>query len=153
MTARERISYAQTSSDLGDVPVDEIGDIDVIRACGMAGQDNPIGLALWRFKYADDRREVFYLASQLIVMGYDRRLVVKVLKHIANDRCDDCEGRGYQVIPDTPILSDEVCPACQGSGRKTIEGEAERDLVEYLASLERMVAGNIMKKLATDMEL
>ena len=32
--------------------------------------------------------------------------------------CERCHGRGYQVIPGTPTLSDIPCPCCHG-GRTT----------------------------------
>lgn len=47
--SQERIVSAQTSSNLGEALVHDLGDIDVIRACGMAGQSNPLGLSIWRW--------------------------------------------------------------------------------------------------------
>ena len=66
---KERLTKAQVSKNLSEVPVNEIGDIDLVRACGMAGASNPLGLAIWRWRYAGDTREVFYIAETLVEMG------------------------------------------------------------------------------------
>ena len=130
---KERIVSAQTSSNLGESLVNDLGDIDVVRACGMAGQSNPLGLSIWRWRYAGDERELWKM---------------RVLHHLANDVCKVCLGRGYGVIENTPVLNGEQCTECRGEGRLTIQGEAEQALVEEIAALEREVAGNIMRKLA-----
>ena len=63
---KERIVSAQTSSNLGESLVNDLGDIDVVRACGMAGQSNPLGLSIWRWRYAGDERELWKVADGLV---------------------------------------------------------------------------------------
>jgi membrane associated rhomboid family serine protease len=67
---KEKISSAQTSKNLGEKPAEEMGDIDIIRACGMAGQSNPLGLSIWRWRYAGDQGEVAKIAVSLVVLFY-----------------------------------------------------------------------------------
>jgi hypothetical protein len=152
MTSRERITRAQYTDDLGEVGPEEIGDVDIVRACGMAGQGNPLGLSIWRFRYGGDMRELLPVARGLIELGHEPELVAKVLGHLANDVCKACEGRGYEVVPGTPMLSDVLCMRCQGTGRAPLQGEAERALADTIARLEREIAAAIMRKLARQME-
>ena len=86
---------------MGEVPVNEIGDIDLVRACGMAGAGNPLGLAIWRWRYAGDTREVFRIAEALIAMGYGELVVYNVMHHLSKDVCPVCHGRGYDHAQDT----------------------------------------------------
>lgn len=153
MTSRERIGTAQYTDDLGEVGLEEVGDVDIVRACGMAGQANPLGLSIWRWRYGGIQKEIFHVAQGLIDLGHDDKLVAKVLGHMADDVCRPCEGRGYEVVPDTPMLSDVICVHCQGTGRAPLVGDAERALAEVIARLEREIAGAIMRKLSRQMEL
>ena len=50
------------------------------------------------------------------------------------------------------VLTDDLCVDCQGTGRRAIEGERERALIEVIMGLERDVAGKIMQKLARNFE-
>lgn len=148
MTQKERIVSAQTSSNLGESLVNDLGDIDVIRACGMAGQSNPLGLSIWRWRYAGDTREVWKVAEGLVAQGHPALLVMRVLRHLEDDVCKVCMGRGFGLIEDAPVLNDQQCIDCRGTGRIPIQGEAEHALAEKITSLEREVAASIMRRLA-----
>lgn len=149
---RERIGMAQGSRDLGEVETGEVGDVDIIRACGMAGQSNPLGLSIWRWRYGGDQREMFAVARGLVDQGHEAPLVYRVLTHMANDLCPVCEGRGYKLMDWAPVLSDELCLECQGTGRKDLVGPKERDLQETIARLEREIAAAIMRRLSLRLE-
>ena len=151
MTTREQIGKAQHSRDLGEVQVDEIGDVDIIRACGMAAASNPLGLRVWRWRYNGDHRELPHIAEVLIEQGYAMGVVGRVLSP-SGGVVQHWDGRGYKLVDGTPMLSDDICLSCNGVGRKPIEGEKEGELVEYLARLEREIAGAIMKKLSHEIE-
>ncbi len=153
MTSREKITSAQTSKNLQETPSYEMGDIDIIRACGMAGQSNPLGLSIWRWRYAGDRAEMAKIAVGLVDRGHEAHVVFKVLNHLANDVCPACHGRGFLAMQNAPVLTDDLCVDCQGTGRKAIEGESEKSLIEVIMGLERDVAGKIMQKLARDLDL
>jgi hypothetical protein len=152
MTSKEKITSAQTSKNLQEVPPDELGDIDIIRACGMAGQSNPLGLSIWRWRYAGDQAEMAKIAVGLVDRGHEAHVVFRVLKHLVNDVCPACLGRGFGTMQNAPVLTDDLCVDCQGTGRKTIEGEREQALIEVIMGLERDVAGKIMQKLARNFE-
>lgn len=152
MTSRERITKAQYTADLGEVAVEEVGDVDIVRACGMAGQANPLGLSIWRWRYGGDQRELMPVARGLVALGHNVHLVGRVLSHLADDVCRPCNGRGYEMLPGVPVLSDELCPHCQGTGRRPLTGEAEKALAETIARMEREIASAVMKKLARAME-
>lgn len=149
---RERIGTAQHASDLGEVLLEEIGNVDIVRACGMAGYSNPLGLSIWRWRVGGDQREVFAVARGLIEKRYDPKLVHRVLAHLADDICDACDGRGYELMEGAPVLSDSLCVVCAGTGRKPLKGEAEKALVEVIAGLEREFAAAVMRRLAKDLE-
>lgn len=152
MTSKERIGTAQTSDNLGEVSAEDIGDIDIIRACGMAGAENALGLSIWRWRYAGDQRELPKVYSGLVERGEDPQVTARALAHLADDVCPGCEGRGYGVVAGTPMLSDEICVPCSGTGRRPVEGDQVRDLVEKIARLEREIAAAIMRRLARQME-
>lgn len=153
MTSRERIGTAQYTDDLGEVGLEEVGDVDIIRACGMAGQKNPLGLSIWRWRYGGDARELPQVAIGLIEQGHEPELVAKVLGHLADDVCRPCHGRGYEVVPGTPMLSDVLCLRCHGTGRAPLVGEAEQALMETIARMEREIAAAVMRRLARQMDL
>jgi hypothetical protein len=69
-----------------------------------------------------------------------------------SDVCPACFGRGYKVVPGTPMLSDEGCVECKGSGRREIQGEAEQALVDLIKRLEREIGAALMQKLSSRME-
>ena len=153
MTSRERLGMAQGSRNLGEVELDAIGDIDIVRACGMAAQQHPLGLAVWRWRVAGDRREAITVARGLVDLGYEEQLVGETMRHLLNDSCGHCLGRGYALIPGTPMLSDAVCPHCDGTGRTQPENDDARHLVEVVARIERLMADAVMCRLRDEMEV
>jgi hypothetical protein len=150
MMFQERLTKAQGSKNLGEVPVNEIGDVDLVRACGMAGVSNPLGLAIWRWRYAGDTREVFKIAEALVELGNEALVVYNVMHHLSKDVCPSCQGRGYGVVKGTPILSEDVCLDCHGVGRRELQGDAERKLAATISRLEHEIAAAIMKKLSRE---
>lgn len=162
MTVKERIGTAQYSKDLGEAPSGELGDIDIIRATGMVGVSMPLGVSLWRLKVSGDAREFPKVIEGLAEMLARRRpmdidtvkLVNQVLRHHLDDLCHACHGRGFEVVPNTPMLSDVACTSCQGQGRLQMQNADESAfwLLEQIARMEREVASAIMRKLAREMD-
>ena len=150
---KERITRAQESKNLGEVPADEIGDVDLIRAMGMAGASNPLGTEVWRWLYIKDRQSMLRVAEALVEMGNPVVVVHRVLVHMDSDVCPACLGRGYAVVPGTPMLSDDLCVECRGAGRREIQGDAERALVDLIKRLEREIGAALMQKLSARMDL
>lgn len=162
MTARERISSAQSSKDLGEAMPNEIGDIDIIRACGMVGAKFPLGLSLWRLKYAADSQEFRRVLDGLVEMMVRRwpeeegvpNTVADVVRHWLDDVCHTCNGLGYKCVPGAPVLSDDACEVCQGAGRLKLPraDEPAAWLLQRIERIERYAAGAIMRKLSADLE-
>lgn len=152
MTSEKRIGSAQGSDDLGEAGLEDVGDIDIIRACGIIGRHNALGLALWRWRFGGDHRELPYIASRLVALGHAEDLVVRVLRHLADEVCRECQGRGSSVVPGTPVLSGVPCEACKGGWKVPLVGEPEAALADEIARYERRAAAAIMTKLGRRLE-
>lgn len=157
----ESVSKAQVSGNLGEGKPGQLGDVDIIRACGCVAAKNPLGMALWRLKYSEVWDEVRNALAGLSEMLVTRRGMSKeeatesaerVLAAWIADRCDDCGGTGYATIPGTPMLSDVECPNCKGQGRIELDSPTpnEKWLQAQIALYESEVAGAIMVKLRDD---
>jgi len=157
----ESVSKAQVSGNLGEGKPGQLGDVDIIRACGMVSAKNPLGMALWRLKYSEVWDEVRNALAGLTEMLVTRRGMSKeeatesaerVLAAWIADRCDECGGTGYTTIPGTPMLSDAECPNCKGQGRIELDNPTpnEKWLQAQIALYESEVAGAIMVKLRDD---
>lgn len=113
---------------------------DAIAAAGMAGRREPLGLALWRTKYANDRHAFLHAQALLMlrVANVARRrrwpetpkvlklLAASVMRWSVFNVCPTCSGRGQLVVEGSDpsgrqVLSDELCPACHGDGVTPIE--------------------------------
>ena len=150
---QERLATAQTSGRLAESKdEDEIPDIDIVRASGLAGVQHPLGLAIWRWRYGGVQREIKEVARGLVAAGYAPELVHRVLCHLEHDRCEVCKGRGALPVQGTPHLEEVPCPACHGAGRRQLDGVDERRLLDHMSGLEREVAAEVMKRLARDLD-
>jgi DnaJ-class molecular chaperone len=85
----------------------------------------------------------------LVEQGHAVVVVHRVLVHMDSDVCPACFGRGYKVVPGTPMLSEEECVECKGAGRREIQGEAEQALVDLIKRLEREIGVALMQKLSS----
>lgn len=155
---QERISRAQNSRNLSEVGLEEVGDVDIVRAMGMVAQVHPLGVSLWRCRYAGDMRELPSVLTGLMNLagrhGRDPEVVPRVVKHWLHDVCGECQGRGYQTVEGTPMLSDDLCVTCEGTGRLGLANPTADALwvLEQIAAAERMTAAAIMRKTALDLE-
>jgi hypothetical protein len=155
MSLIEKLSTAQSSSNLSERPVHQIGDVDVVRACGMAGVSNAFGLALWRFKFGGDEKELGRVATGAWEMLQKRypsddnlRRVHDVIAHWLDDLCHPCHGRGYLSVPGTPMLSDTPCEQCGGTGRVKLQADdAAKWLLEEMDKMEREIAVAVMRRI------
>lgn len=155
MSLLEKISSAQVSSNLGEKPLHQTGDVDVVRACGMAGASNSLGLSLYRLKYSGDVKEFANVVNGLLTMVRSRwfdvdgnKTVNDVLVHWLDDICNPCLGRGYAVVPGTPMLGDVPCSLCNGTGRvKLVSSDAARWLLDEVEKMEREIAVAIMHRI------
>ncbi|MDR7094140.1 hypothetical protein [Hydrogenophaga laconesensis] len=68
--------------------------------------------------------------------------------------CTECDGRKYVAIQGTPSLSDNLCPHCQGTGKRPYPREAAHSwLVGEIESLTALASGEVMKRLNERMTL
>lgn len=155
MSLSEKIATSQVSSNLEEKPLHQMGDVDMIRACGMAGVTNELGLSLYRLKYSGDVKEFPKVVNGLLTMVCSRwfdidgnKTVTEVLSHWLDDICNPCRGRGYAVVPGTPMLGDVPCSACNGTGRvKLTSSDAARWLLDEIGRMEREIAVAIMHRI------
>jgi hypothetical protein len=156
----ERIATAQTTGNLGEAKTsDQLADVDVIRACGMVAVKMPLSIALWRWKYAHADEEATEILKTLIELVLNRarapdvtsatELVGRVVGHWIDTVCSHCDGRGYETMPGTPMLSDKACDHCGGSGHVKFKERSEDELwlLDRLEAMEREAAAAVRKKL------
>ena len=157
MSLHERVASSQMSSNLRESRTG-LGDVDILRASGMVSKRNPLGMSLFRLKYAEIESEIPFCLAELskLVMdkrGLDkdkaRRVASRVLAHYLGDRCDDCGGTGYTLIPGTPTLSDAPCPVCKGQGILKFDSKNQDELwlQAEISFIETAAAADIMMKL------
>ena len=134
MTARDRLATARQSSNLSDSP-DRLTDVSVLAAAGMVANGQAVGMALLRLRDTLDRHAwPFCLAAtaQRVRGAYGGRhdrpsekdqhdLAEHILRAWVAPTCPSCDGRGHQKIIGTPLMSDDPCPVCNGSGRLPID--------------------------------
>lgn len=161
----ERYSTARNTSNLKSEPRTSMAAADVLAAAGMAAQSHETALMLWevvfRGKTSAKLKVVEMLEKRLIgfmfraqIDGNPRKITTEVLAWHLHGVCQPCGGRGLSVIKDTPILSDDLCKYCGGTGKIPLpRGESYSFLAAEISKLEALAGGHIMSKLAGDMDL
>lgn len=162
---QERYAVSRNTSNLKSVFATTMSPSDVIAAAGMAAQENEIAMLLWGVTFQGRASQKWMLVEAL-----ERMLAGKMIKerwkgspkHIAQEvvawhlhgTCQPCGGRGYRVIKDTPMLSDDICTHCGGTGKVPLpSSDIHRWLADLLAKLTAVAGGEVMKKLNIRMEL
>lgn len=127
----ERLSTALGSDDLSVVERSR-KDIDYIIALGCIGNRNKNASALLHVELAGSR--VSFREAKQAAINITRNLDAKRdwklggqdIKDVAATAikmwlvpvCSKCEGRKYQNMPGTPMLSTAVCSRCHGTGKQ-----------------------------------
>lgn len=161
----QRYSRATQSSNLKDDS--HHYQTEVLAAVALS---SAFGSLLFRVKYANDATSHNALLEKWTVLveqksvfrGWPSHIVPATvaatsLEYWLCDICEHCEGKGYHALAGAPVLSDDPCKVCKGSGKKPLTCEKRiRDYVEDMVqTLERMTlhAGSeAMRKLAKQME-
>lgn len=143
-------------------------DTDNLAAVALSSD---LGNVLFRVKYGNDATTYNTLlmawkdkvARKAELRQWPKHITARKVAEISlgywlNDVCEICEGRGYETMLNSPILSDEVCKCCKGEKKKPLVCEPNwrdyiLDMLEDLDEMARYSAGEAMKKLARDMEL
>lgn len=161
----ERYSTARNTSNLKSEPRTSMAAADVLAAAGMAAQTHETALMLWEVAFRGKTSAKLKLVEMLErrlasfmfkaqIDGNPRRIATEVLAWHLHGICQPCGGRGYSVIKDTPILSDDLCRHCNGTGKIALPmGDAYSWLAAEISRLEALAGGHVMEKLATDMDL
>lgn len=151
----EILLRAEESSDLGEAPDGGFGDVDVLRAAGMAGQEHDLALQLWRLTILGERRtlagvvlNVVDLAGRLKIDNPEHA-TCEVIEWLMDPICHPCKGRGLQPMEGVEhVLSDDVCTVCVGSGhRPTGFSDGAKTLHSKIQDLQSYAAGAIARKL------
>lgn len=149
------------------------GGTRVIAAAGMAAANSDekervrLALLLWSVTHEGKSERKKELAEALGWHLNDRKSRSRRLKgdawKIAREMlawhlhgvCEACDGRGYELVAGTQRhLSDNLCPACKGTGKRAHPREAAHVwLAGELSALTALAAGEVMKRLNTRMEL
>jgi len=166
----EKYSRSINSSNLRS---DELHyEADSLAAVAMVDLSTEgLGGLLFRVKYGNDATSYNTLlmawkdkvARKAELRKWPRHITARKVAEISlsywiNDACEACEGRGYEMLPNSPVLSDEPCRCCKGEKKKPLVCEANwrdyiLDMLEDLDEMARFSAGRAMQKLARDMEL
>lgn len=160
MKLAERIAQSQVTDDLGESKnIEDIADVDIIRACGVVANKYPIGVSVWRIKYSKDTKEIKTVVNYLIDFCMDKKLVTDrkqaqeivktTIKYWFDPICDNCNGLGFLKVTGAPMLSDQACVVCKGSGQTKIplDDKAADEVLQLLNKLERVTASQIFTKL------
>lgn len=176
MTDRERYGSAVSHGQLRQ-RAERMMPADTIAAAGMAGRREPLGLALWRTRYANDRHA--FLHAQALLLGrvahVARRrrwtetpkvlklLACSVLRWSVFSTCPDCVGRGRVVIGDgegRKVLSDDLCLSCHGDGVTPIERAVPaqhvglaKDIRQLILEADDLIAQRMRAQMRTPLHI
>lgn len=154
MSIAESLARASRTSHLGDSEL-RVTDSDFLKASGAVAQTHGLGVSLIRLLYAHDLAQVRTVLPALAQVLSDYRsaenaliLTGTVLQLMMHPACPECRGRGAPQIKDSPVLSDETCGPCDGTGKRQANGDDEAWLVEYIETQVRHASLAIAAKLA-----
>jgi len=120
------VQRAQQSSDLSE----HTQDVQLVRAAGIASVRKRLGSMLPRFLASGGHEGRIWLIDLLcgvvrrqypaLTEAERRGVAIGALYLYLIPRCAACKGRGFDVLPDAPMLSDRPCPQCRGTGRNEL---------------------------------
>lgn len=123
-------------------------DADILLAAGYAAAGNVRGtqaLSLYRMKATGDRAGLTLLMTTSAgwLMRRSRRggradltqrqaeaVAGTVLLWWLEGVCSHCEGRRYELVPGTQIVSDNLCKVCDGAGKEPVHHRMRKELHE-----------------------
>lgn len=142
---------------------------EVLAAAALSGG---VGTMLFRAKYAGDAstipalrerwREIVISKAALRNWPGDispAKVARLSLDFWLLDVCESCTGRAYEPLAGIPsVLGDTPCRACSGSGRRPLVAPHRllrfvEDMLEALDAAAQHAAGQMMRRLASEMDL
>lgn len=152
-TDRERYGTAVSAGRLRQRQ-ERLSSADTVAAAAIAGRHHPLGLALWRVRYGNDRG-AYPQAQELLrakVMNVAHRrhwlerpkglrlLAHQVLEWTVFGVCPHCAGRGLAPVDGVPsVLSDDPCDVCHGDGSTPIERAVPVHLVGRAKDIRQLI--------------
>jgi hypothetical protein len=165
MKVTERYSNALEAKSLSVDVRTTFSPSDVLGAAGMAAHASSEAMILWSVLFQNKTSAklaaVDMLAKKLTGQmirnrwkGDPRKIAQEVFAWHMHGTCQPCGGRGYELIPGTPTLSDRLCRQCEGTGKLRLpRGEPYSWLEAYMGALIASAGGKVMQKLAVDMNI
>ncbi len=154
MSTLEHYLRAQDSSDLAD-HAERAGDVDWVRASGMVARQHECAMSVWRVIELGDYRALRPAFDNLMRLcaghGIDTHpaeTVSDVLAWMMEPTCPSCSGRGFELIPGTPTLSDRACGDCGGTGQRAPAWDDDaKALYDLLKQEQANAAAAIARKM------
>lgn len=154
----QQYTKAVATADLLD---DEMHhNTDVLAAVALSSN---LGSTLFRAKFMGDQRSVKEMLSLwrgIIRKKAKGRSWEEYCEEVADislwfwmdDLCQTCKGRGHPIVISTPTLAASTCPDCNGTGRKTLECDAQikevvKDAIQQLEKISQESRFNASKLL------
>lgn len=149
-SALERLNVAMSSSDL-TLDFNHRTDWDYVVALGIAeARNNKVAGPLMRLHTTTSRlalkdayKAVESLARRMDAKGNWRlngpalRVVAeRALAHHIAPVCPHCQGRGFELQENAPVLSAKACKHCHGDGRRPVQRKHREEITKLIAVLE-----------------
>jgi hypothetical protein len=128
----------------------------------MAAQEHGDAILLWevafrgrtsaKLKLVDmlERKVTLHMLRHQLD-GAPRKVAKEIVAWQLHGTCQPCGGRGYEVVPDTPMLSDALCTHCQGTRKVPLpKTDAHTWLAAYVDKLTSIAGQAAMRKLHAD---
>lgn len=153
-SALERLGVAMNSSDLS-LDFDHRTDLDYVMAAGVAEARNPaIASALLHLHTTTSRLALkdAYKAVEALVRRIDakmnwrlngqaiRTIAERALAHHIAPVCPHCQGRGFELQENSPVLSAKACKHCHGDGRRPVQRKHREEITKLIGILESIDA-------------
>lgn len=161
----QKYSRATQTSDLKDDAHHH--QTEVLAAVALSSE---LGSLLFRVKFGNDATSHKALLEKWLVIVGKKSVFRSWPSHVAQDKvaqasleywlcdlCGHCEGKGYHVLAGAPVLSDDPCKVCKGTGKKPLACEKRirdyvEDMVQTLEVMTIHASGEAMRKLSQQMD-
>ena len=149
-SALERLNIAMNTSDL-TLDFNHRTDLDYVVAIGIAEARNgkvagplmKLHSTTSRLALKDAYKAVESLARSMNAkMNWRlngqaiRTVSERALAHHIAPVCPHCQGRGFELQENSPVLSAKACKHCHGDGRRPVQRKHREEITKLIAVLE-----------------
>lgn len=153
-SALERLSVAMNTSDLS-LDFNHRTDTDYVIALGIAeARNDKVAGPLMRLHTTTSRLALkdAYKAVESLVRRMDakmnwrlngqaiRTVAERALAHHIAPVCPHCQGRGFELQENSPVLSAKACKHCHGDGRRPVQRKHREEITKLIGVLEQIDA-------------